>query len=160
MTPRLLPLLALLALAAPRAATAQARPDGQAGPIAPAASLPGTPTGFVGYTFCRNGLAESWVRTDVLGTPQLEEVLAHEAVHRQQAAQFPTCEEWLGSLKSAKRIIEVELPAYCVQLAIAIRHGGERTALLRDYALRIAAQSGAMENRLDIFQMLDRDCHE
>jgi hypothetical protein len=148
--------LALGTMAAPL--RAQARADGSASPIPPASALPGTPTGFVGYTFCRNGLAESWVRADLVGSPQMEEILAHEAVHRQQAAQFPTCEAWLATLSSAKRVIEVELPAYCAQRAVGVSHGEDGDQLLREYALRIAAQSGAMENRLDILQIFKAQC--
>ncbi len=124
----------------------------------PATSLPGTPTGFEGYTFCRNGLAESWVRADKIGTPELAGILAHEAVHREQAARFSTCEEWLASLTSARRIIEVELPAYCAQYRVAVKEGADAEGLAREYGFRIAAQSGAMENRLDIITAFRRDC--
>lgn len=144
----------------PASADAQFRQDGSAALTPPASSLPATPTGFYGYTFCRNGLAESWVRADKIGTTELEELLAHEAVHREQAARFPVCEDWLKSVTSAKRIIEAEIPAYCAQLKVAVAQGGNREALTRDYAFRIAAQSGAMENRMDIRQMFARDCTE
>lgn len=134
--------------------------ESQAAPsrVLPATALPGTPTGFEGYTFCRNGLAESWVRADKIGTPELEGILAHEAVHREQAAQFATCEDWLASLGSARRVIEVELPAYCAQLRVAVRRGGDADELRREYAFRIAAQSGAMENRLDVLVMFKERC--
>lgn len=151
-------LIAALALVAAAPCAAQANRDGSARPIPPAAGLPGTPTGFTGYTFCRNGLAESWVRADRVGTPELDEILAHEAVHREQAARFPTCEGWLASINSARAIIDAEIPAYCAQLVVAVRHGGSREALVREYVFRIAAQSGAMENRLDIRQLFDARC--
>lgn len=122
------------------------------------AQLPAIPSGFLGYTFCRNGLAESWVRADILGTPQAEEVLAHEAVHRQQAAAFPTCEAYFSSLSSARRVVEAEIPAYCAQWRIAAMHGADSASARRDYAWRISAQAGAMENRLDVLAMFDRDC--
>lgn len=143
-----------------RAATSPAAAESQAAPnrVLPATALPGTPTGFEGYTFCRNGLAESWVRADKIGTPELEGILAHEAVHREQAAQFATCEDWLASLGSARRVIEVELPAYCAQLRVAVRRGGDAEELRREYAFRIAAQSGAMENRLDVLVMFKDRC--
>jgi hypothetical protein len=116
------------------------------------------PPGYVGYTFCRNGLAETWLRADLVGTPQAAEVLAHEAVHRRQAGVAATCEAFFGSLTSARRVIEVEIPAYCEELTVAVARGAERDAMLRDYALRISAQSGAMENRLDVLTMLGRAC--
>lgn len=150
--------LAIGALLCAAPLAAQANQDGSARPIPPAAGLPGTPTGFNGYTFCRNGLAESWVRADKIGTPELDEILAHEAVHREQAAQFPTCEAWLASVSSARAIIDAEIPAYCAQLTAALRHGSDRNALVREYVFRIAAQSGAMENRLDIRQIFDVRC--
>jgi hypothetical protein len=116
------------------------------------------PHGFLGYTFCRNGLAESWVRADVVGTPQAEEVLAHERVHREQAAAFATCEEWQASLVTAKQVIETEIPAYCAQYRIVVARGAEPDSLRLEYALRIAAQAGAIENRLDVRGMFRDRC--
>lgn len=122
------------------------------------AALPSPPQGFLGYTFCRNGLAESWVRADIVGTPQAEEVVVHEAVHRAQAALFPTCEAWAATLTTARRVIEMEIPAYCVQWRLVVARGVNADSLQREYALRISAQAGAMENRLDVLEMFRRDC--
>ncbi|HUR95568.1 MAG TPA: hypothetical protein VMY76_13345 [Gemmatimonadales bacterium] len=121
---------------------------------------PPIPAGYLGYTFCRNGIAETWLRADLVGTAQSAEVLAHEAVHRRQAGQAPGCEAFFAGLTSARRVIEVEIPAYCEELAVAVARGAERDAILRDYALRISAQSGAMENRLDVLAMLRAACPE
>jgi hypothetical protein len=38
-------------------------------------------------------LAETWRRTDLVGTSQAAEVLAHEAVHRRRAGAAASCEE-------------------------------------------------------------------
>lgn len=119
---------------------------------------PPIPAGYLGYTFCRNGIAETWLRADLVGTAQAAEVLAHEAVHRRQAAEAVSCEAFFGSLTSARRVIEMEIPAYCEELDVAVARGAERGAMLRDYALRISAQSGAMENRLDVLTMLRARC--
>src|SRR6266508_1678089 len=54
-------------------------------PLIPSRDPP-IPRGYLGYTFCRDGLAETWLRADAVGTLQAAEVLAHEAVHRRQAA--------------------------------------------------------------------------
>jgi hypothetical protein len=121
---------------------------------------PPIPAGYLGYTFCRNGLAETWLRADLVGTAQAAEVLAHEAVHRRQAGAGPGCDAFFASLGSARRVIEVEIPAYCEELAVATARGGDRDSLLRDYALRISAQSGAMENRLDVLTRLQAACGE
>ena len=117
---------------------------------------PPIPAGYLGYTFCRAGLAETWLRADLVGTPQAAEVLAHEAVHRRQAEA--DCDAFFAGLRSARRVIEVEIPAYCEELVVAVAHGGDREDLLRDYALRISAQSGAMENRLDVLTRLRAAC--
>jgi hypothetical protein len=122
--------------------------------------VPPIPNGFLGYTFCRNGLPETWLRADIVGTPQAEEVMAHEAVHRSQAAQAPSCEQFFASVNSARRVIETEIPAYCAQWQVVARRGAPREATLWEYALRISAQSGAMENRLDVMEMLKRQCAE
>lgn len=139
---------------APGALHAQAaRADASAAP--PIAVVP---HGFLGYTFCRNGLAESWVRADIVGTPQAEEVLAHEGVHREQAAAYPDCEAWQASLVSAKRVIEMEIPAYCAQFRIVVARGVDPDSLRLEYAIRIAAQAGAIENRLDVRGMFRERC--
>jgi hypothetical protein len=122
------------------------------------AALPTPPQGFLGYTFCRNGLAESWVRADIVGTPQAEEVVVHEQVHREQAALFPTCEAWAATITTARKVIEMEIPAYCAQWRLVILRGVDPDSLRREYALRISAQAGAMENRLDVLEMFRRDC--
>ena len=41
--------------------------------------------------------------------------------------------------------IEVELPAYCAQWRVAVAQGADPAETRRDYAWRIAAQSGAMK---------------
>ena len=121
---------------------------------------PPIPAGYLGYTFCRNGLAETWLRADLVGTDRAAEVLAHEAVHRSQAAQATSCEAFFSTLTTARRVIDVEIPAYCAELKVAVGHGADRDAMLRDYALRISAQSGAMENRLDVLTVLRQRCEE
>jgi hypothetical protein len=93
--------------------------------------------------------------TDSLVRAQLE---AHEAVHRAQAAAFGSCEGFLASLTTARRIIEVELPAYCAQWRVAVSQGADSVETRRDFAWRIAAQSGAMENRLQATQRLEQEC--
>ncbi len=119
---------------------------------------PPIPAGYLGYTFCRNGIAETWLRADLVGTIQAAEVLAHEAVHRRQSGEAASCEAFFASLISARRVIEVEIPAYCGELGVAVARGADRDAMLRDYALRISAQSGGMENRLDVLTALRARC--
>ena len=126
--------------------------------LAQGAALPSPPQGFLGYTFCRNGLAESWLRADIVGTPQAEEVVVHEQVHRAQAAMFPSCEAWAATIMTARRVIEMEIPAYCAQWRLVVQRGVDPDSLQREYALRISAQAGAMENRLDVLEMFRRDC--
>jgi hypothetical protein len=86
------------------------------------------------------------------------EVEAHEAVHRDQAAAHPTCEAFIASLTSPRRIIDAELPAYCAQWKVAVARGADSAATRREFAWRIAAQSGAMENRLQIAQRFEEEC--
>src|SRR6266508_647665 len=126
-------------------------------PLIPSRDPP-IPRGYLGYTFCRDGLAETWLRADVVGTLQAAEVLAHEAVHRRQAAEATSCEAFFAGLTSARRVIEVEIRAYCEELSVATARGADRGAMRRDYALRISAPSGAMENRLDVLTRLREAC--
>jgi hypothetical protein len=83
---------------------------------------------------------------------------AHESVHRAQASAFPTCEAFVATIRSARRVIDVEIPAYCAQWRVALSQGADSAATRREYAWRIAAQSGAMENRLDVLLRFEREC--
>jgi|GEM_PF-3482261 len=130
-----------LALAGPAEAQRAARPDD-----------------FLGITRCEAGQAVTEVREDVRSSSLREEIEAHEAVHRQQAATFPSCEAFLATLNTARRVIDSELPAYCAQWKVAVRAGADSAATRLEFAWRIAAQSGAMENRLDIAQRFRREC--
>ncbi len=128
-------------------------------PIALAAQRPARVEDFLGVTLCERSVAVTRLRADIARNAELAaEVEAHEAVHRRQAAAFPTCEAWVGSLTSARHIIDAEIPAYCAQLRVAAAAGADPTVNAREYAWRIAAQSGAMENRLDVLAMFRRDC--
>ncbi len=113
---------------------------------------------FLGLTRCEGGVPVSVLRPDVAGSTLAPEIEAHEAVHRAQAAEFRSCEAFVATLTSARRVIEVELPAYCAQWQVAVTHGADSAATRREYAWRIAAQSGAMENRLDILWRFEREC--
>jgi hypothetical protein len=113
---------------------------------------------FLGVTRCDSGQVVSEIREDVRRSDLRAEVEAHEAVHRQQAAAYGGCEAFLASLTTARRIIESELPAYCAQWKIAVARGADSEATRLDYAWRISAQSGAMENRLDIARRFRDEC--
>jgi len=113
---------------------------------------------FLGITRCESGTAVTVVRQDVSDSTLLDEVHAHEEVHRRQAEQFPSCEAFLASITTARRIIEVELPAYCAQWKLAVARGADSALTRREYAWRIAAQSGAMENRLSVAQRFEHEC--
>lgn len=127
-------------------------------PAAAAAQRDATVDDFVGLTRCEDGAAVTRLRPDVSDSALVAEVHAHEAVHRRQAAEYGSCEAFLASITSARRIIEVELPAYCAQWKIAVGRGADSAATRREFAWRIAAQSGAMENRLAVAQQFEREC--
>jgi hypothetical protein len=122
------------------------------------AQRPAVPDDFPGLTGCEAGRAVTRTRQDVRDTLLQAQLEAHEAVHRAQAAGFPTCELFLASLTSARRIIDVELPAYCAQWRVAVGQGEDPAGTRRDYGWRIAAQSGAMENRLQVVQRFELEC--
>jgi hypothetical protein len=142
--PASVPLLALaLALVAPGGLAAQreARPDD-----------------FLGVTTCEAGAAVTTLRPDVRDSLLVAEVEAHEAVHREQARTSESCDAFLASLTTARHIINAELPAYCAQWKVAVARGADSAAMRREYAWRISAQSGAMENRLQIAQRFEAEC--
>jgi hypothetical protein len=116
------------------------------------------PDDFPGITRCESGRAITRIRADVQDSLLRAQLEAHEAVHRAQAAAFPTCEAFVAGLTTARRIIDVELPAYCAQWLVAVEQGAEPVATRREFAWRIAAQSGAMENRLQVVQRFEREC--
>lgn len=117
-----------------------------------------TPDDFLGITRCESGAVVTVLRDDVRDSVLLAELEAHEAVHREQAAAFPSCEAFLASIITARQIIDVELPAYCAQWRLAVARGADSAVTQREYAWRIAAQSGAMENRLSVAQRFEREC--
>jgi hypothetical protein len=116
------------------------------------------PADFLALTRCEGGEAVTLTRPDVVRSAVAIEVEAHEAVHRAQASAYPSCEAFVATITSARRTIEVELPAYCAQWRVAVAQGGDSMGLRREFAWRIAAQSGAMENRLEVLQWFRRDC--
>jgi hypothetical protein len=113
---------------------------------------------FPGLTWCDGGQAVSRIRADVQDSLVRAQLEAHEAVHREQASAFSSCEAFLERLTSARRVIDAELPAYCAQWRVAVAQGGDPVELRRDFAWRIAAQSGAMENRLQVVQRFEQEC--
>ncbi len=123
-----------------------------------AAQRAAVPDDFPGITRCEGGQAVSRIRSDVQDTLLRAQLEAHEAVHRAQAAAYTTCETFMAGLITARRIIDVELPAYCAQWRVAVGQGAEPVETRREFAWRIAAESGAMENRLDVVQRFEREC--
>jgi hypothetical protein len=128
------------------------------GPPGASAQRPAEVDDFLGFTRCDGGEAVTELRADVRDSLLLAEVQAHEEVHRKQAAQFASCEAFLASATTARRIIDIELPAYCAQWRLAVARGADSAVTRREYAWRIAAQSGAMENRLSVVQRFEREC--
>jgi hypothetical protein len=116
------------------------------------------PHDFLALTRCEGGEAVTVTRPDVVRSGVADEIVAHEAVHRAQAAEHPSCEAFVATIISARRTIEVEIPAYCAQWRVAVAHGADSAATRREFAWRIAAQSGAMENRLEVLQRFEREC--
>lgn len=116
------------------------------------------PNDFLGLTRCEGGRAVTRLRPDVRDSLLVAQLQAHETVHRAQAARFPSCDAFMRSVNSARRIIDVELPAYCAQWRVAVRQGADPDSTRREFGWRIAAQSGAMENRLDIIERFQREC--
>jgi hypothetical protein len=123
-----------------------------------AAQRTATPDDFLGLTRCESGRVVTRMRPDVRDTLVLAQLEAHEAVHRAQAQAYSTCEAFVGSIRSARQVVDVELPAYCAQWRVAVAQGGDSVEIRQEYAWRIAAQSGAMENRLDVLQRFRAEC--
>jgi hypothetical protein len=127
-------------------------------PGAAAAQRDATRDDFLGLTLCEAGKAVTNLRPDVRDSMLVAEIEAHESVHREQAAAHESCDAFLATLTSARRIIDAELPAYCAQWKIAVTRGADSAITRREFAWRIAAQSGAMENRLQIAQRFEAEC--
>jgi len=123
-----------------------------------AAQRNATADDFLGVTSCEAGRAVTNLRPDVRDSMLVAEIEAHESVHREQAAEHESCDAFLATLTSARRIIDAELPAYCAQWKVAVARGADSAITRREFAWRIAAQSGAMENRLQIAQHFEEEC--
>jgi hypothetical protein len=116
------------------------------------------PDDFLGVTRCEAGRPVTRLREDIRRSDLRPEIEAHEEVHRRQAEAAGGCEAFLASLTTARHLIESELPAYCAQWKVAVARGADSSATRLEYAWRIAAQSGAMENRLDIARRFRDEC--
>ena len=116
------------------------------------------PDDFLGLTTCEAGAPVTTLRPDVRDSLLMAEIEAHEAVHREQAAGHENCDAFLATLTSARRIIDAELPAYCAQWKVVVARGADSAATRREFAWRIAAQSGAMENRLQVARRFEEEC--
>jgi len=123
-----------------------------------AAQRDARPDDFLALTTCEAGTPITTFRPDVRDSLLLGEVEAHEAVHRAQAAAHGSCDAFLATLTSARRIIDAELPAYCAQWKVVVARGADSASVRREFAWRIAAQSGAMENRLQVVQRFEAEC--
>ena len=122
------------------------------------AQRPATTDDFLSLTSCEAGRAVTRVRQDIRDSLVLAQLEAHEAVHRAQASSFPSCDAFTASIRSARQVIDVELPAYCAQWRVAVAQGADSVETRREYAWRISAQSGAMENRLAVVQRFRQEC--
>jgi hypothetical protein len=122
------------------------------------AQRPATIDDFLSLTRCEAGRPVTHIRSDVRDTLLLAQLEAHEAVHRAQASSSPSCETFLASIRSARQVVDVELPAYCAQWRVAVRQGLDSIEQRREFAWRIAAQSGAMENRLQVLERFRAEC--
>src|SRR4029450_12151131 len=100
---------------------------------------------FLGFTTCEAGAAVTTLRSDVRDSLLVAEIEAHEAVHREQAAAHGSCDAFLATLTSARRIIDAELPAYCAQWKVVVERGADSAAARGEVAWRVAGRSGAME---------------
>ena len=127
-------------------------------PSGAAAQRAATPDDFLGLTSCEAGSAITRLRPDIRDSSLIEEIEAHESVHREQAAAFDSCDAFLATLTSARAVIDAELPAYCAQWKVAVARGADSAATRREFGWRIAAQSGAMENRLQVVQRFEQEC--
>jgi hypothetical protein len=127
-------------------------------PLDLAAQREARPDDFLALTACESGAPTTTLRPDVRDSLLVVEIEAHEAVHREQAAAHGSCDAFLATLTSARRIIDAELPAYCAQWRVAVARGADSAVTRREFAWRIAAQSGAMENRLQVVQRFEAEC--
>jgi hypothetical protein len=127
-------------------------------PLQLAAQREARPDDYLALTSCESGAAVTTLRPDVRDSVLVAEIEAHEAVHREQAAAHGRCDAFLATLTSARRIIDAELPAYCAQWKVAVAGGADSAASRREFAWRIAAQSGAMENRLQVARRFEEEC--
>jgi hypothetical protein len=127
-------------------------------PGAATAQRAATSDDFLGLTTCEAGQAITKLRHDVRDSLLVAEIEAHESVHRRQAADHGSCEEFLATLTTARSIIDAELPAYCAQWKVVVARGADSAVTRREFAWRIAAQSGAMENRLQVAQRFEQEC--
>lgn len=106
--------------------------------VAPAAAQQRPlPEKSMAYTYCVDGRARSVMDMSVIGTADFEEVVAHEAKHREQYARFaPFC-----PLLTPLLYLDLEIEAYCASRPAAMRNRRLAKVLVDlDYITRIASE--------------------
>jgi hypothetical protein len=79
---------------------------------------------YAGYTTCGTK-PRSWIADDLLDadSASLAGLRAHEAAHREIAAEFPSCQEYAAWLANPLNRLRTEAYAYCVQAHVETAHG-------------------------------------
>lgn len=108
---------------------------------APAHAQTALPPGTIAITTCLGGHIQTAVDAEIIGTDSLQEILVHEAKHREQAKRYaPGC-----PLYTPWRLLTDEVEAYCASRPLRMARGWTELQVDINYLARLRSQfKGAM----------------
>lgn len=103
------------------------------------------PPGAIAVTSCLGGRTQTSIDVDVIGTDSLQEILVHEAKHREQALRvLPNCPVY----DNVFHLLTDEVEAYCASRPVRMVRGYTEREVDMNYIARLIVQfNGAMSRR-------------
>jgi hypothetical protein len=91
------------------------------------------------FTYCQDGVGHTFINANQSGLDRID-TEAHEAVHREQFARYPSCVAFERATHSLTAQVLIEAEAYAAGVCAQVTHGlaAPRLSLERNYAERIS----------------------
>jgi len=124
----------------------------------PATAQTTVPPGSLAFTTCIGGHIKTYVDAELIGTDSMQEILVHEAKHREQARRLaPNCPAY-----TAWKLLTDEVEAYCASRPYRMaRSSNKDTAELEanvNYLTRLFYQFKGAMPRHDIVRAYRTGC--
>ncbi len=115
----------------------------------------GLPPGALASTSCLGGHIQTAIDVRIIGTDSLEEILVHEAKHREQAMRTaPMCPKY----DRPDQLLNDEVEAYCTSRPIRMQRGFTEQEVDANYLMRLIYQFKGALPRFTITDTYSRSC--